>query len=73
MAQALVFGCRTRNALRRAVTHHACAIDTQLELIYRVVSIVNERSDPMLVSENLVELIGIEPTTSGLQSRRSPS
>ncbi len=35
-------------------------------------SIVNERwqDEP---AENLVELIGIEPTTSGLQSQRSPN
>jgi hypothetical protein len=28
---------------------------------------------PTLPSDESVELIGIEPTTSGLQSRRSPS
>ena len=33
----------------------------------------HEGSNSILTRERLVELIGIEPTTSGLQSPRSPS
>ena len=33
-------------------------------------SIINDQGEP--VGSGIVELIGIEPTTSGLQSQRSP-
>ena len=34
---------------------------------------VSQRPDPSKLSEDLVELVGIEPTTSSLRTMRSPS
>ena len=53
--------------------------DTSFEVTFRF-SIFNERGRVIRLvrplcrpNRNLVELIGIEPTTSGLQSQRSPN
>jgi hypothetical protein len=33
----------------------------------------NQHNEPLQVIENMVELVGIEPTTSSLRTMRSPS
>ena len=61
----ILFECCIPNVpeLRLHAVRHVRAFDYQ---------ILKEQID-LFLHERLVELIGIEPTTSGLQSRRSPN
>lgn len=61
-------GCPFRQAARANSTSEAKGYDTNNDANQHAAETV-----PLQVIENMVELVGIEPTTSSLRTMRSPS